>query len=135
MTTIGRIQGASGCGLLLLALFVLLYGFAQPTRADQATAEVTTRNVFFAPLSSQNMLVKYAPRVVQSIRTQSRRGSADNHAPQRSMSEAIAIAKQKVPGEVVSARKQINKKGEGVYHIKILSNQGVVRRVRVQASR
>ncbi|MGB5326370.1 MAG: PepSY domain-containing protein [Pseudomonadales bacterium] len=52
----------------------------------------------------------------------------------RSMSEAIAIAKARVPGELVSASKKIGRDGDVVYHVKILSRKGVVRTVRVPAN-
>ena len=73
-------------------------------------------------------------RALQMRYTQAKRHMAETRQRQRSMSEAIAVAKKRVPGEVVSAKKQVNKKGEGIYYIKILSRKGVVRTVRVQAA-
>lgn len=45
---------------------------------------------------------------------------------ERSLSEAIAIARARVPGELISAKKSGN-----LYQVRILSRKGVVRTVRV----
>lgn len=52
---------------------------------------------------------------------------------ERSLSEAIAIAKSRVPGELVSATRSTDRSGEPVYQIRILTRKGVVRTVRVPA--
>lgn len=52
-----------------------------------------------------------------------------------SMSEAIAIAKRRSNGEVLSAKKSVNRQGKLAYHIKVLSDKGVVRTIIIDAER
>ena len=54
---------------------------------------------------------------------------------QRSMKEAISIAKQRFPGRVLSAKLSVNRKGKPVYRIKILSPSGSMRVIAVPATR
>lgn len=70
-------------------------------------------------------------KLLLAARAEDQRPRKQRAARQRSMSEAIAIAKSRVPGEVVSARKSISHSGRLEYRIKILSKKGVVRTVRV----
>ncbi|NNC54641.1 MAG: PepSY domain-containing protein [Pseudomonadales bacterium] len=50
------------------------------------------------------------------------------------LNQAIAIAKARVPGELVSASRKAGGNGQVVYHVKILTRKGVVRTVRVPAN-
>lgn len=50
-----------------------------------------------------------------------------------SMSEAIAIAERRNNGQVLSARQTVNAAGEPVYIIKVVTENGVVRNLRINA--
>ena len=112
----------------------LLWAADPGQRGIQVAAEGVHRN------GLAHMIKHHEPRFVLARydgaqRMQTRRHGVSDQKAQRSMSEAIAIAKRRVPGEVVSARKQVNNKGEGVYLVKILSRKGVVQTVRVRATK
>lgn len=51
-----------------------------------------------------------------------------------SLGEAIAIAKRRYPGEVLSARRAVSSSGGTIYVIKILSSKGVVKKVKIDAA-
>lgn len=52
-----------------------------------------------------------------------------------SMSEAIAIVKNRSGGEILAAKRRVNSNGKVIYHIKVLTKKGVVRNVRIKAER
>ena len=54
---------------------------------------------------------------------------------QISMQQAIRIAKRQFPGRVLSAKRSINRRGDAVFRIKILSNSGQIRTISVAADR
>ncbi len=53
---------------------------------------------------------------------------------QISMQQAIRIAKRQFPGRVLSAKRSVNRQGDVVYRIKILSNSGQIRTITVAAN-
>ena len=57
-----------------------------------------------------------------------------NKQREMSLSEAIAIAKRRYPGEVLSARRGLSSSGGTIYIVKILSAKGVVKKVKIDAA-
>ena len=68
-----------------------------------------------------------------ALLSQNDRSRARSASGGLSLGEAVAIAKRRHGGEVLSARKQRDSKGNAVYVIKILTRGGVVKKVRIRA--
>lgn len=51
-----------------------------------------------------------------------------------SLGQAIRMAKRQYPGRVLSAKTQINRRGDAVYRIKILSKSGEIRTIGIPSS-
>ena len=107
-------------GLSMLLLLV------QPLYASPSiTASV---NVVQAHMSLSQLDRYPAPAIKQGYRL----AQADNFI---SLREAIVSAKRRFPGKVLSAKRSLNRKGDVVYRIKIISNSSEIRTITISAKR
>lgn len=89
-----------------------------------------------APLVSADPLREYRPPEHGQGFNKAHRSTLKKQQDKRrllSMSEAIAIAERRNNGQVLSARQTVNTDGEPVYIIKVVTDNGVVRTVRINA--
>ncbi|MBT8152091.1 MAG: PepSY domain-containing protein [Gammaproteobacteria bacterium] len=85
------------------------------------------------PQLSSRPLMQLAQRKSSELRN-GKRSKRISSQSGLTLNQAIAIAKARVPGELVSASRKAGGNGQVVYHVKILTRKGVVRTVRVPAN-
>lgn len=76
-----------------------------------------------------------AQSIQQSVKQPVRGGLQRSVGRRLTMSEAIAIAERRSEGRVLSAREGVDRSGEPVYYVKVLSKKGVVRTIKIRANR
>lgn len=125
--------------LRVLTIYLLVFSPLVFSAPHKALSTGSTDALFTAKLLPAKAAIAGEPllQLVQRKGVGSRHGQRNTRMSAQSgltLNEAIAIAKARVPGELVSASRKTSGNGQAVYHVKILTRKGVVRTVRVPAS-
>ena len=121
MSEAGLLQLSNRMTLVAIVLALILL---QPMPSLASPSQPAFHGQGFVPGHSDSR----HPVYLSQSRRDSRQASGG-----MSLGEAVAIAKQRHQGEVISARRSKDGSGRTVYMIKILRRDGVVKKVRINA--
>lgn len=121
-------------GLRLASICRLCIALLWAATAGQAVAVVSESSSHQAPFSQSADSVQGSDLVSHLYFDASPRLASNKGKPGLSLSEAIAIAKRRHGGEVLSAKRAKDGSGRPIYVIKLLTDGGVVKKVRIAAS-